>query len=340
MKPQRLQAFRSSRLSIHKPHAWYRKRQIGLLDGALLVVHGDVHAAAHTVEQLLDDPNRREQMGRIGRERMGPPGGASGDRPGSRAPVQLSKLMPAALAIPYAVLPLFPSFITLTAVTVPGVSLLSNGVTIALIACMAVLSVYALIMVLRPPRQRPPTLVTLLVWIGAAFLSALLGFDPSAGIVFIGILGMGLLWHLALLRYYTQPGVSRAIFWSYLLSGGLASLAAIVMVLARRPAMQYAIAHGRAIGTFILPGELAGYLIVFLPIAFVVARTARDPRMRVTAWCALGVGRDSVYPHVFSNRMDGIGRRDRILRLFRRQRAPPVRAAHSAGGFGRSALGF
>lgn len=58
-------------------HAWYRKRQIGLLDGALLVVHGDAHAAAGAVEQLLDDPNRREQMGRIGRERMGPPGGAA-----------------------------------------------------------------------------------------------------------------------------------------------------------------------------------------------------------------------------------------------------------------------
>ena len=198
--------------------------------------------------------------------------------------------MPAALALPYIVLPLFPPFITLTAVTIPGISLVPRSFAVALLALMALLAIYAAIMLIRAPAQRPPTMFPLLAWLGATFLAAVLGFNPAAGMLFIGIFGLGLLWHLALLRYYAQPGVRRAIFWSYLVSGGLASLAAIVMVIARQPANQYAIGHGRAIGTFILPGELAGYLIIFLPIAFVVARLARNPRMRVTAWCALGAG--------------------------------------------------
>jgi putative inorganic carbon (HCO3(-)) transporter len=198
--------------------------------------------------------------------------------------------MPAALALPYIVLPLFPPFITLTAVTIPGISLVPRSFAVALLALMALMAIYAAIMLLRAPAQRPPTMFPLLAWLGATFLAAVLGFNPAAGMLFIGIFGLGLLWHLTLLRYYAQPGVRRAIFWSYLLSGGLASLAAIVMVIARQPANQYAIGHGRAIGTFILPGELAGYLIIFLPIAFVVARLTRNPRMRVTAWCALGAG--------------------------------------------------
>lgn len=56
--------------------AWYRARQAGLLGGALLVVDGDVAQAARAVRELLGDAARREEMGRVGRERMGPPGGA------------------------------------------------------------------------------------------------------------------------------------------------------------------------------------------------------------------------------------------------------------------------
>jgi uncharacterized protein (TIGR03492 family) len=57
--------------------AWYRMRQAGLLGDALLVVDGDVREAAQQVRALLDDDARRAHMGRIGRERMGPPGGAA-----------------------------------------------------------------------------------------------------------------------------------------------------------------------------------------------------------------------------------------------------------------------
>jgi uncharacterized protein (TIGR03492 family) len=59
-----------------RAHAWYRKRQIGLLGEALLVVSADERAAAREIAELLEDDARRARMGQIGRERMGPPGGA------------------------------------------------------------------------------------------------------------------------------------------------------------------------------------------------------------------------------------------------------------------------
>ena len=56
--------------------AWYRKRQMGLLGEALLVVPGDPEHAAATLAGLLADDVRRARMGAVGRDRMGGPGGA------------------------------------------------------------------------------------------------------------------------------------------------------------------------------------------------------------------------------------------------------------------------
>lgn len=200
------------------------------------------------------------------------------------------RFLPAAFAVTFFVVPLFPPFITLTAVTIPGVSLVPAWFAIALLALMALVAVYATLMLLQRPWERPPTMVPLLAWFAAAVVAGLLGFDPAAGMLFNGIFGLGVIWHLALMRFYREPGVARAIYWSYTISGGLASLAAIVMVAARAPANQYAIGHGRAIGTFILPGELAGYLIIFLPVAFAVARITRDRALRAVAWTSFGLG--------------------------------------------------
>ena len=57
--------------------SWYRRRQIGLLGDALMVVRGTQHHAAAQVAALLDDAPRRAAMGAAGRERMGRPGGAA-----------------------------------------------------------------------------------------------------------------------------------------------------------------------------------------------------------------------------------------------------------------------
>jgi uncharacterized protein (TIGR03492 family) len=55
---------------------WYRRRQSGLLGDALLVLPNELPAALAGVRELLGDSQRRARMGAVGRERLGPPGGA------------------------------------------------------------------------------------------------------------------------------------------------------------------------------------------------------------------------------------------------------------------------
>ncbi len=198
--------------------------------------------------------------------------------------------MPIALAITFFVVPLFPAFITLTAVTVPGISLVPPLAAYVLLGLTGVAALYAIAQLLAAPRESVPMLVPLLLWMSATLLSAVLGFDPRGGLLFIGIFGLSVIWHVAIYRFFSQRNVTRFIFWSFLLSGALAALAAIAMVIVRLPVSQYTIGHGRAIGTFILPGELAGYLIIYLPVAYAIARVSRDARLRALAWCGLLVG--------------------------------------------------
>ncbi|MBV8637363.1 MAG: hypothetical protein JO322_04710 [Candidatus Eremiobacteraeota bacterium] len=56
---------------------WYRMRQHGLLGEALTVLPADVGVASNGVLDLLDNESRRARMGAVGRNRMGPPGGAA-----------------------------------------------------------------------------------------------------------------------------------------------------------------------------------------------------------------------------------------------------------------------
>lgn len=55
--------------------SWYRLRQRGLLGDALMIASGDCTQVAQMISGLLDDPARMNYMGKIGRERMGAPGG-------------------------------------------------------------------------------------------------------------------------------------------------------------------------------------------------------------------------------------------------------------------------
>ena len=198
--------------------------------------------------------------------------------------------MPFALALAFACVPLFPAFITLTTATIPGVSLIPAHVTAALLAAMVALVAYWAVMLASAPRVGSPILLPLLAWFASGVLAVALGFNPRDGLIFVGIFGMGVVWHCSVIRYYACAGTARAIAWALLLSGATAALAAVAMVVLRIPAHQYTIGHGRAIGTFVLPGELAGYLIIFLPIAYAIARTTRERALRAMAWIALGIG--------------------------------------------------
>lgn len=59
-----------------RAHGWYRRRQTKLLGEALVALEPSVDAAAEQLGALLDDPAARCARGAIGRERMGPAGGA------------------------------------------------------------------------------------------------------------------------------------------------------------------------------------------------------------------------------------------------------------------------
>ena len=204
----------------------------------------------------------------------------------------MRSLMPAAFATVYAALPLFPGFITLSAVAYPGVSIVPVPIALAILGLACVLAIVAGInlFLYRNGAPAQPLLVPMAAWVGSAILSALLGLDPHAGLLFACILGLGIVWHCAAVRFWNDPGVTRAIFWSYLLSGTLACALALLMVATRTPAALYAIHHGRAVGTFVLPGELAAYLVVFLPIAFALGSVAPTRALRALAWIALGIG--------------------------------------------------
>lgn len=200
------------------------------------------------------------------------------------------KLAPAAFALAFASVPFFPSFITLTAVAFPGVSVVPLPIALGLLALMLLLAVYAIVAVLMPPRIPVPLGRPLTVWYLSCVLSLILGFNPRDGTIFVGILGLAAIWYLALTRMYGEPGVARASWWSFVVSGTVACALAIAMVLARLPASQFTIAHGRAVGTFVLPGELAGFLILFLPICFALARVATSHALRALCWGSVALG--------------------------------------------------
>jgi putative inorganic carbon (HCO3(-)) transporter len=195
-----------------------------------------------------------------------------------------ARLAAVTLGAGFFAIPLFPSLITLTAASVPGVSLLTHSATLALAAIAAVLAATAVALVLVPPRRAFPTALAFGAIVGAELLAAVFGLDPRAGVLLLAIGAAGIIWHAAVLRWFRSPGVATTIFTAYLASGALASAIAIALDLAHRPAALYTISHGRATGTFVLPGELAGYLIVYVPVALAVARTAPARILRALAW--------------------------------------------------------
>jgi tetratricopeptide (TPR) repeat protein/O-antigen ligase len=202
---------------------------------------------------------------------------------------RMNRLAPVVLGMAFFLIPLFPAFITLTGAGVPGVSLLSKPLAFALLALAAAVGACFAVMLAVTHGEHEPTVVPLAMFPLAAAAAALLGFDARAGALFIAILGAGLMWHVMVLRFFRAPGVADAICGGFLASGALAAAVAVVMVLTKTPAALYTVGHGRAIGSFIVPGELAGYLIVYVPFAYAVAVGTR-PRLRILARIGLILG--------------------------------------------------
>jgi tetratricopeptide (TPR) repeat protein/O-antigen ligase len=204
-----------------------------------------------------------------------------------------ARLAPIVLGIAFFLIPLFPAFITLTGAGVPGVSLLPTTPALALLAVACAIAACFVLLLLTTRGESGPLVLPLAMFPLAAAVAAVLGFDARAGALFIAILASGLMWHVTILRFFRAPHVAGAIYGSFLASGALAAAVAVVMVLAKMPAGVYTVGHGRAIGSFIVPGELAGYLIVYVPFAIAIA-TARESPRSLRALARIGVLTGSV----------------------------------------------
>ncbi len=202
----------------------------------------------------------------------------------------LKRALALACALAFACLPLFPAFIMLTPASIPGVSMLSRGAALAILAAMGLLAVVAGGVLAFVKRVEQPMVLPLLLWLGAALLSAALGFAPLYGIVFLGIFLLGILWHVGILASYDGRGNAAVMFTGLLSAASVAFVVAIAAVLLHRPAAIYAAQHGRAVGSFILPGELAGYVLVIVPIALAVASLSQHPWLRRLAAFAAASG--------------------------------------------------
>lgn len=182
--------------------------------------------------------------------------------------------------------PLYPGFISLLPVAPPGIALLpmAAGAALLLAVVAAIGGVLVLLVAdggLATLREPLPRAVWLFAGVTAAV--AVLGFAPVVGLLyalFMACTGIGM---TALVHFARDPGFARRTRIAMLLSSAAAALFALGLWYFRVPAALYAVGNGRAIGTFVLPGELAGYAGMFLPYAAGTALCARDGRERTLA---------------------------------------------------------
>jgi O-antigen ligase len=241
--------------------------------------------------------------------------------------------MPAALGVVFAIVPLFPSFIALTAIGFPGYSLLPPGVTLGVLGLCALLAIYALVTLSRYRSAQPqPLLLPLLAVFGAGVVAGAAGFNPIAGLLFTGIGGLGIVWHCSVVRFYGDRYAATTIYAAVLASGAISAAIAIGMVATRVPAVQYAIQHGRATGTFILPGELAAYLIVLLPVAYALGSAGRERILRVGAWITFAVALVALALTYSRAGWMGFAAAFAFLLATRQRRGLPAAAAVAAAG--------
>jgi len=123
----------------------------------------------------------------------------------------------------------------------------------------------------------------------ATLLSALTGFDPVMGIG-LGILVTGLGGAGLAIARAADAATVRLCVRTFLWSGIVAALAAIVMTVTRHPAALYAYDHGRVVGTFLNPNELAAYTLIALGVALPLAVASRGAdRLAVAASALMAV---------------------------------------------------
>ena len=189
------------------------------------------------------------------------------------------------LAVLFAIVPLYAALAALDPAAQPAIPPLVPARIAVAIGLLAVAALAAVVpAALRAGRRDALTFAFLAPGV-ATIVAAITGFDPPVGIGF-GILvtaqGAG---GLALARVADAATV-RLCLRTFLWSGLAASLLALAMLVSHRPAAIYAYDHGRAVGTFLNPNELAAYTLIALGVALPPAVASRG-RDRLATACAL-----------------------------------------------------
>ena len=194
------------------------------------------------------------------------------------------------LAFGFAAFPAYPAFISMASISPPGVSLIPRD---AAIVVLALCVIFAGILAVDAIRRRVPVPVTfwpICAYIAGWFVAALFGFDPATGLLFVADGLLVLVFHVSIARFYPDPRAATTMLTAFLLSGAAVSLLGLGMMVTRRPEIIYAVGHGRAIGTFVVPGEFAGYLLFLISTAVGVAIVSRRTWLRGLATVAAVVG--------------------------------------------------
>jgi hypothetical protein len=123
------------------------------------------------------------------------------------------------------------------------------------------------------------------LWLGALVVAGIFSFLPWRSWSFLALAIVSAAGSLALVRWWREPRVARAVLRTYLW-GGLGFVAlALLMQITHRPGAVYAANLGRATGLFVTPNQFAAWLVPFLATACGSALAARTRGLRVLAAC-------------------------------------------------------
>jgi O-antigen ligase len=205
----------------------------------------------------------------------------------ARAPLDIRAVL---FAIAVASIPIWPSFIAFAALSPPGVSIVPPALAAVDLALCAVAALAATLLLLRERSAVPPLLGPIALYLGTWILASLLGLDPLTGLLMVIGPALGTIFYASIAGWYARPHVARTLYVTFFLSGTFVSVLGIVLDLLRRPAALYALVHGRATATFVVPGEFAGYLLLLIATAVGVALVTSSLPLRLLALCALVTG--------------------------------------------------
>lgn len=209
------------------------------------------------------------------------------------------RVVAVALAAFFVVVQFYTSLVALSPTPPVGFVFAGPALAAAMVAVLVASALVALWALIAAPASEPlqaaverPSRTVLLVWIGPALISSLIGLDPRSGLEVVAIMLLGACFHLALRRFYRLPAVAGSVVVTYLVTGGLAAGLGIVMLAFRRPPLLYALNHGRAAGVFVTANQFGSFLILFVFIALGALLAARTRGLRALALvvAVLGAG--------------------------------------------------